>query len=166
MTEVKPTYWSLSRRLVGGSPVWCTSSRVLRRSRPLTCMSLSGQGIGGSLVVYHPILVWGGAEVFIDTTAVVAGLVTKMEEIEFVPSLLSSTGFTNAWVRSVPFGGPLFDFTGKYGLGMSLVMFMITSIRQVTEKLEELSRWVGRRFCWKWLFRGIGVSTPLPRRTE
>ena len=47
-------------------------------------------------MVYHPILVWGGAEVFIDTTAVVAGLVTKMEEIEFVPSLLSSTGFTNA----------------------------------------------------------------------
>ena len=36
--------------------------------------------------------------------------------------------------------GPLFDFTGKYGLGVSLVSVMLTSMRPVTENLEESSR--------------------------
>ena len=52
-------------------------------------------------------------------------------------------------------------FDGNYGLEVSLVLVMLTSMRQVTEKLEELSRWVGRRLCLILGFRGIGVSMPL-----
>ena len=48
------------------------------------------QVMGGSLVVYRPILEKGGAVVCIGTTAVVAGLMAEMEENEFAPSLQSS----------------------------------------------------------------------------
>ena len=48
-------------------------------------MLLSGQGIGGSLVVYHPILERGGAEVCIGTTAMVARLVAETENNEVTP---------------------------------------------------------------------------------
>ena len=41
----------------------------------MTCTSLYGQGIGGSLVVYRPILERQGAEVCIDKTVMVSGLV-------------------------------------------------------------------------------------------
>ena len=87
MTEAKPAYWSLLRRVVFGSQVWCTSSRVLRRSRPLTCTLLSGKLIVGSLVVYCPILERGGDEVCIDTTAMVAGLVVERDKNEVATSL-------------------------------------------------------------------------------
>ena len=76
--------------------MWCTSSHVLRRSRPLTCTLLSGQEIGGSLVVYRPILERGGTEVCIDTTAMFAGMVAETEKNEVVPSLRCSTGGTDA----------------------------------------------------------------------
>ena len=45
------------------------------------------QGIGGSLVVYHPILEKGGAEVCISTTTMVAGLVAEMYKNDVAPSL-------------------------------------------------------------------------------
>ena len=41
----------------------------------MTCVSLSVQGIGGSLVVYRTILERRGAEVLIDTTVMVSRLV-------------------------------------------------------------------------------------------
>ena len=43
-------------------------------------MSQSGQGIGGLLVVYRPILERGGAEVCIDTKVMVAGLVAETDK--------------------------------------------------------------------------------------
>ena len=95
MTEAKPAYRSVLRCLVSGSPVWCTFSRVLQCSRPLPCMSQSGQGIGGLLVVYHPIFERDDAEVRIVTTAMVAGLVAEMDDDEVAPSLRSSAGGTD-----------------------------------------------------------------------
>ena len=96
MTEAKPAYWRLLRRLVSISPLWSMSSCGLRRSRPLTCTLLSGQVIGGSLVVYCPILEKGGAEVCIDTTAMVAGVVAETEKNEVVSSFQRSAGGTDA----------------------------------------------------------------------
>ena len=96
MTESKPEYPSLLRRLVAGSPVWCTSSCVLHRSRPLTCTLLSGQGIGGLFVVYRPILERGGAEFCIDMTAMVAELVAETDKNEVAPSLRHYAGGTGA----------------------------------------------------------------------
>ena len=93
MTEAKPEYRSLLRRLVSGFLVWCTFSSGLRCSRPLTCKFLSGQGIGDFFVVYRPILERGGAEVCIDTTTMVAGLVVDTDENEVSPLLrLSDVG--------------------------------------------------------------------------
>ena len=63
---------------------------------PLTCTSLSGKGIGGPLVVYRTILERGGSEVCIDTTAMVAGLVTEADENEVTTSLQSSAGGTDS----------------------------------------------------------------------
>ena len=60
--------------------MWCMSICVLCSSRPLTYTSLSGQGIGGLLVVYRPILERGGAEVCIDTKVMVAGLVAETDK--------------------------------------------------------------------------------------
>ena len=96
MTEANPAYQRLLRPLVSGSLVWCTSSCGLRCSRPLNCTSLSRKVVGGLLVVYRPILERGGAEVFIDTTAMVAGLVMDTDEKTFVPSLRCSAVGTNA----------------------------------------------------------------------
>ena len=47
-------------------------------------------------MVFRPILETGGAEVFIDTTAMVAGLVVDTDENEVDPSLRSSDGGTDA----------------------------------------------------------------------
>ena len=59
-------------------------------------MSRSGKGIGGSLVVYRPILERGGAEVCIGTTAMLAGMVEETYKNEVAPSLRSSVGGTDA----------------------------------------------------------------------
>ena len=139
MTEAKPEYRSLLRRLVSGFLVWCTFSSGLRCSRPLTCKFLSGQGIGEYFVVYRPILERGGIEVCIYTTVIVAGLVAEMDNNEFSPSLRRSSGGTCASVRSVPLWGPLIDLTGNYGLGVSLVLEILTSMRPVAETLEKFS---------------------------
>ena len=48
------------------------------------------------MVASRPILERGGAEVFIDTTAMVAGLVVDTDENEVDPSLRSSDGGTDA----------------------------------------------------------------------
>ena len=89
-------------------------------------------------MVYRPILERGGAEVCIDTTSMVAGLVAETDKNEVAPSLRRSVGGTDAWVRSVLLWGPLFNFTGNYWLGGSLVLVMLKSMRPVTENLEEL----------------------------
>ena len=39
----------------------------------------------------------------------------------------------------MPLWGPLFDLTVNYGLGVSLVLVMLTSMRPVTDKLEDSS---------------------------
>ena len=54
------------------------------------------QVIGGSLVVYCPILERDGTEVCIGTTAMVAGMVEEMDENEVVPSLRRFGGGTDA----------------------------------------------------------------------
>ena len=56
------------------------SSSVLRRKRSLSCTLISGQGIGRYLVVYRPILERGGAEVYIDKTLMVAGMVAETDD--------------------------------------------------------------------------------------
>ena len=112
---------------------------MLRHNRLLTCTFISGQRIGGSFVVYRPILERGGIEVCIYTTVIVAGLVAEMDNNEFSPSLRRSSGGTGVSVRSVPLWGPLFYLTGKYLLGVLLVLAMLTSLRPVTEMLEQLS---------------------------
>ena len=96
MMEAKPAYQILSRCLVVGSLVWCTSSHVLRSSTPLTCTSLFGQGIGGSLVLYRPILEGGGAEVCIYMTTMVSGMVAETSDNEVAPSLRHSDRGTDA----------------------------------------------------------------------
>ena len=85
MTEAKPEYWRLLRRLVSGSPVWYISSRLLWHNRRLTCTLLSGQVIGGLFVVYSPIFEREVAEVCIDTTAMVSGLVAETDKNENAP---------------------------------------------------------------------------------
>ena len=77
----------------------------------------------------------GGAEVCIDMTVIVAGLVAETDQNEVAPSLRRSAGGTDASVRSVPLWGPLFDFTEKYGLGLLLVLAMLKSMWPVTEML-------------------------------
>ena len=104
--------------------------------------------------------------VYIGMTAMVAGLMAEVDENKFAPSLQRSVGGTGTLVRSAPFWGPLFDLTGNYGLGVSPVLVMLTLTRPVTEKWEESSCSVGRILCSKLGSRGIGVSTPLRRRTD
>ena len=65
------------------------------------------------MVVYRPIFERGGAEVFIDMTVLVSGLVTEMDESEVAPSLRCSAGGTDASVLSVPLWVPLFYFTAN-----------------------------------------------------
>ena len=120
--------------------MWCASSRVLRSKRPLPCTSLSGQGIGGSLFVYRPILERGRAEVCINTTVRVAGMVVETDNNEVAPYFRSSAGGTDASLLSVPLWVPLFDWTGGYGLGVSLVLEMLTSMSLVTKTLKNSSR--------------------------
>ena len=71
-------------------------SREHQNRRPWPCRSRFAPGKGGSLVASRPILERGGAEVFIDTTAMVAGLVVDTDENEVDPSLRSSDGGTDA----------------------------------------------------------------------
>ena len=54
------------------------------------------QGIGGSFVVYRPILERGGSEVCIGTAVMVLGMVAEMEKNEVAPSLCHSVGGTDA----------------------------------------------------------------------
>ena len=61
--------------------------------------------------------------------------------------------------------GPLFDLTGNYVQGVSLVPEMLTSMRLVIETLGDSSREVGRRSYLILPVRGEGISTPLLRRT-
>ena len=68
-------------------------------------------------MVYRPIFERGGAEVFIDTTVMVAGLVAETDENEVAPSLRRSTGGTDASVLSVPLWIPLFHLTRNMGWG-------------------------------------------------
>ena len=89
--------------------------------------------------MYHPIFERGGADVYIDTTVMDAGLVAETGDNEVAQSLRHSAGGTDLSVRSVPLWGLLFDLTGKYGLGLSLVLEMLTLMRSVTETLEESS---------------------------
>ena len=90
-------------------------------------------------MVYRPILERGGAYVCIYTTVTVDGLVSETDENEVATSLQHSSGGTDASVRSVPLWGPVFDLTGNYGLGLSLVLAMLTLMRKLKETLEELS---------------------------
>ena len=91
------------------------------------------------MVVYRPIFERGGAEICIDTTVIVAGMVAETDENEVAPSLRRSDGGTDVSVLSVPFWGPLFDLMGNYGLGVLLVLAMLKLMRPVTEMLEDLS---------------------------
>ena len=56
------------------------SSCIPRRIRPHPSKSLFGKRIGGSLVVYRPILERGVTVVLIDTTVMVAGLVAEIDK--------------------------------------------------------------------------------------
>ena len=165
MKEVNPACLSWLRRWVVGYWVWCASSCAPRRRRPRPRKSLFEKGIGGSLVVYRPILERWGPEFWIDTTAMVVGLVEETEENRVTRSLCRSDGVTGALGLSVPLWGPMFDLTGNYVLGVLLVPKMLILIRLVTGTLEDLSLGVGQRLCLKWLVWGKGVSTPLLRRT-
>ena len=89
--------------------------------------------------MYRPILERRGAEVCIDKTVMVAGLVSETDENEVAPSFRRSSGGTDEPVLSVPLWGSLFDLAGNYGLGMSLVLAILTSIRPVTETSEDSS---------------------------
>ena len=79
---------------------------------------------------------------------------------------MAYAGVTGALGLSVPLWGTLFDLTGNYVLGVSLVPEILTSMRLVTGKLDDLSLGVGQRSCLKWLVWGKGVSTPLLRGME
>ena len=72
--------------------------------------------------------------------AIVDELMVETDNNEVAPSLWRSNGSTDALVRTVPLWGPLFDFVGNYELGVLMVLEMLTSMRPVTEKVEELSR--------------------------
>ena len=69
------------------------------------------------MVVYRPIFERWGAEVFIDMTLMVAGLVADTDESEVAPSLRRSAGGTDASVLSVTLWVPLFYLTGNMGWG-------------------------------------------------
>ena len=70
----------------------------------------------------------------------VSGIVAETDKNEVVPSLQRYTGNTDESVISVVLRGPLFYLTGNYGLGMLLLLAMLTSMRPVTETLEDSSR--------------------------
>ena len=65
-------------------------------------MSLFGQVIGGSLVVYCPIWERGVAEVCIDTRAMVYGMVAELDENRVARLWWRSSGVLGASVLSVP----------------------------------------------------------------
>ena len=75
----------------------------------------------------------------------VSGLVADTDRNEVASPLRRFSGGTDELVQLVPFWCPLFDLTGNYGFGVSLVLAMLTSMRPVTETSEDLSRRVGRR---------------------
>ena len=64
--------------------------------------------------MYLPILERGGAEVLIDTTAMVVRLVAETDENLVAHSLWHSDGITGELGLSVLFWGTLFDLTGNY----------------------------------------------------
>ena len=68
-------------------------------------------------MVYRPIFERGGAEVCIDTTVMVAGMVAETDENEVALSLRRSAGGTDASVLSVTLWVPLFYLTGNMGWG-------------------------------------------------
>ena len=94
------------------------------------------------------------------------GLVKETDKNWVEQSLCCSAGVTGTSVISVPLWGPLFDLTGNYVLGVSLVPEMLTSMRIATGMWEDSYHGVGRRLCLKWLVWGKGMFTPLLRRTE
>ena len=70
----------------------------------------------------------------------VGGLVAETDKNEVAPSLRRSDGGADTSVQSVLLWVPLFYLTGNYGLGVPLVLAVLTSIRPVTETFEESSR--------------------------
>ena len=91
-------------------------------------------------MVYRPILERVSTEVCFDTTVMVAGLVVETNKNKVAPLLWRSSRGNDASVQLVPLWGPLFYLAGDYGLGVSLVLEILTSMRPVTETLEESYR--------------------------
>ena len=98
--------------------------------------------------------------VFIGEKVVVAGTMAEMVVSDCVTSLRRSFGRTVALVRSLLLWDLQLGFTGDYGLGVSLVLVKLTSMRPGKVKWEESSRCIRRRSCSIWCF---GVED-FPRR--